>query len=871
MKRFISLLSLGLILASNIAFTANAASTYSGLDGSNAFADYIIYSSSSGYNFEETSDGNDTSGSSDVTIGQNAGSAVYLGFEQKFDGMVIDVGTSASGGEYIVDYWNGSSWNTLVSETAEDIKNDSTSGVFSINWERPSTWAKTSVNISFNEESSSAETSPSLYYIRFKITSAYGVTAKANQFGILNYNVILDLSTQLGDDLNPEADDVSFTSSTGDTTIYVSSANVGDDDIGDEDSYGYALYTPSSASYTYTINVSGYVSESATVTLSEAATVLTESLNYAQVLVARDPETSNEVSIDSAVAGSLGSTCTISSSRAYCPVSAAQDGTLATVQADGYAPTTVTIFDRVLDSDAQSVNYLTLNYAYIATIKDKDGDFITDATVEMGNDLIECEYIANGEYGCVVPVSNNDGSIRISANNYEDLSTTFSTARDSNSDAQVSQTFTLNDDEIVETNGVDYDVVGMEWQDDGDFVFTLENEGDEDTDDDEKVYVAVYVDGDREYYEYFENESGDDFLDANESEEFNLGDNFLKDEDEKYEVEVCVDYTDTVDEDDESNNCLEDDLEMDSDNNDDGINLEVEDIYLDDEDLMVEIINSGDENIDKDEYIKIYVYVDGDLEQIETVYGEDDDTDFYNDGDSDVINLGDSALEDQGSTYDVEVCVDFNDNIDETDEDDNCREEDEDELEEDPSNGDSCGDFVDIGNHWGEEYICNLFDRDVVEGYSNYYFKPNDDVSRAEFLKMALLGADLNPYDVDTEYYSDVDDDSWYYEYVTYASKKDYVEGYGDGSFRPNDDISRAEAIAILLRIAGEEDYEYDSGDIDFNDVETYDWFAWAVVLADELDIVDGYSNGLFGPANDLSRAEAAKIIDLAYEEFYND
>lgn len=869
MKRFISLLSLGLILASNIAFTANAATTYSGVDQSNAFADYIIYSSAAGYNFEKTSEGNDSTGSNDVIIGQNAGSAIYLGFAEKFDGLSIDVGTSASSGKYLVEYWNGSSWKTLVSETTADIKNDSTTGVFSLDWDRPTDWAKNTINVNFNEEASTTETSTSLYYVRFKITSAYGTQAYADQFGILVYNVLFDLSTQLGTDLTSEADDISFTSSTGDTTIYATS-----NDVGDNNYFGYALYTPSSTSYTYTINISGYVTESASVSLDESSELVTESLNYGQVLVARDPETSNETTIASAVAGSSSVSCTISSGRAYCPVSAAADNSNATVQADGYAPSSMTLANRALDSDAQSINYLTLNYAYIATVKDEDGNTVSDATVEMGDSSysIDCDYISSGQYGCVVPVSNDEALIRISEDDSDTLTTSFSTARDNNSDAQVSQTFTLNSGEPSNDDGVDYDVVEMEWQDDGDFVFTVENEGDEDTDSDENVYIAVYVDGEREYYEYFENESGDSFLDANESEDFNLGDDFLEDEDEEYEVEVCVDYTDTVDEEDESNNCLEDDLELDSNSDDeDGINLELEDMYLDDEDLMVEIVNSGDEDIDEDEYIKIYVYVDDELEYTLTVDGEDDDTDFYNGDDSDTINLGDNALEDQGNTYDVEVCVDVGDNIDETDEDDNCREEDEDELEEEPNDGDSCGDFVDISSHWGEEYICNLYDRDVVEGYSSTYFKPDDDVSRAEFLKMALLGADLDPYDVDTEYYSDVDDDAWYYEYVTYASKKDYIEGYGDGTFRPNDDINRAEALVILFRIAGEDDYDYDSGDIDFNDVETYDWFAWAVVLADDLNIVDGYSNGLFGPANDLSRAEAAKIIDLAYEEFYND
>ena len=75
--------------------------------------------------------------------------------------------------------------------------------------------------------------------------------------------------------------------------------------------------------------------------------------------------------------------------------------------------------------------------------------------------------------------------------------------------------------------------------------------------------------------------------------------------------------------------------------------------------------------------------------------------------------------------------------------------------------------------------------------------------------------------------------------------------------------------MAILLSIAGEDDEDFDSGDIDFWDVETSDWFAVYVVIATDFDIIEGYSDDSFRPTNDISRAEAAKIVDVAFEEFY--
>ncbi|MEK9159371.1 MAG: S-layer homology domain-containing protein [Patescibacteria group bacterium] len=879
MKRFISLLSLALMLASNVALTANAATTYTGVDESNAFSDYVAYASASGTLFERTTAASNSIPTSDIRIGKDADEALYFGYDQMFEGVSMDIGTAATGGKYIVEYWNGSSWATVISETTANFENNSSTGVFSLSWDWGDipTWAKTTLNVAFNEEGSSSSSSPevtdSLYYVRLRLTSGYSAIAKADQVGILKYNaVFLALQSELGTDLTLSESSVSFASSTGDTTIYDSI------DMGDG-AYGYALYTPSSTAYTYTINVSGYVEESADVTLSKEGTGFIETIDFAQVLVARDPDTANEVTIDSAKAGTSSTTCTISSKRAYCPVPASQDAANGTVYADGYAPTAVALSNRALDTDAQATNYMDLNYAYLATVKDQSGNYISDATVEMGDSSysIDCEYVSNGQYGCVVPTSNDLGKIRISGDNFDTETTAFSTARDSNSDSQVSQTFTIDEDvecgsSCSDDDEADLDVVSMDWEDDGDFVFTLENIGDEDVDEDENVYVAIYVDGDREYYEDFSNESGDDFLDAGEEDSFNLGNDFLEDEDEEYEVKICVDYTDTVDESSESNNCLTEDLEIDSDD-EDGIDLEIEDMYVDDEDLIFEIANNGDEDVDDNESVKIYVYVDETLEYTLVVDGDDEDeAEFFEAGESVKFNVGDNVFDDHGNTYDVEVCVDVGNSVEETEEDNNCLEEDEDELEEGADNNDNdCEDFVDVDGHWGEEYICNLFDLEVVEGYNQYYFGPDYDVTRAEFLKMALLAFDKDVEDADGNYYNDVSSSAWYYEYVSYATEEDYVEGYADGNFRPNDDISRSEALVILLRIAGQDDTEgdnIDSDDIDFDDVDDSDWFAWAVVVADEDNIVDGYSNGDFGPSNDLSRAEAAKIIDLATEEY---
>ena len=531
MKRFISLLSLAMILAGNLVLSANAATTYTGVSHSNAYADAAIYASAAGTTYEKTSDAADT-GTNDVIFGQTSGEMLYMGFAEKFDGVSIDIGTSASGGAYVLEYWNGSSWATLIGSSSATVQN--TSGYLGLEWTRPSDWAKTTVNMSLTEDGSFNEMSSSLYFVRTRITSNYSARAYADQIGVLDYNAIFDVENQLGQSVSMDSSSVSFSSSAADNTVYASKSMSSTE-------YAYALYTPSTASYNYTLNVSGYVQESGSANFSEATTTVSETLNFAQVVKAYDNHGS-QITISSISAGAY--SCTISNKVAYCPISAANDSMNVTVYASAYDASTITLYNRSSDSEAQAVN-----------------------TVYMNS----------------------------------------------------------TDDE-----GIDLDVESMEWQDDGDFVVTLQNEGDEDVDEDEKVYVAVYVDGDREYYDYYENDSSSSFLNAGKSQTLNFGDDFLDDDEDSYDVEVCVDATDTVDEDDESNNCYEKTLRQDDD--DEGVDLEVDDLYMDDDDLIVKVINSGDEDVSSSKTVKLYVYVDGDLEYTLSIDDHDDEGDFFEAG-----------------------------------------------------------------------------------------------------------------------------------------------------------------------------------------------------------------------------------------------
>lgn len=867
MKRFISSLTIALFLAANLMpLGASAAATYAGPNESNSFADKTISAYASGTTTEETTDAIDT-GANDFSIGQTAGDGLYIGSNDTFDGISLDIDTTATGGKYILDYWDGTTWDTLISETTADLKNDSTSGVFSLNWDRPSDWTQTAVTMSFDESGAASVSSGSLYFVRLRVSSSYTSRAKGSQVGILNYNAKFNLQNELGSTVTGQLSSISFSSSTGDATVYA------EKELGNG-AYEYALYTPSSTSYTYTIDVSGYVEKTNSVTLSETSSTVNETLQFTQVLVAKDPATSSEVSIALAVAGTANETCSISSKRGYCSLTTAEDNANFTVYADGYSPISTALYNRTADAESQAINNVTMGYAYLATVKDENGNLLNSVTVKAGDNLdITCISLGSGQYGCIVPISQIQGDIQVTDSDYDTEESTFSTIRNSNDDAQVTQTFTVQSNGNSGNDGVDLRVSDLQLEDNGDLKFTVENQGDEDTDNGEDVFIYVNVEGDKVWSESYENDSDDDsFLDAGEEDTINAGDNLFDDYDDgdRVDVEVCVDAKDTIDEDDEDDNCREETVEIGGNNSNDEVDLEITDLYTDDDgDLKFVAENTGDEDVASGKSVTIYVYVDGDLEWSESVsQSSGDDNEYLDADDSTTFNVGDNVFDNHGDTYDVEVCVDSKDTIDESSENNNCMEEDESELDNGENDSNDCSTFIDIDNTFATDYICNLYDRGSVNGKTSRTFDPEEDITRAEFLKIVLLDAGMDPYATSNVFYDDVSSNDWYYSYITYATTRGYVEGFSDGTFRPNDDLSRAEAVVILLNVYGEDDQDFSAGDIDFWDVGTSDWFAYAVVIADENNIVEGYTDNSFRPYEDISRAEAAKIVDVAYNEF---
>lgn len=109
--------------------------------------------------------------------------------------------------------------------------------------------------------------------------------------------------------------------------------------------------------------------------------------------------------------------------------------------------------------------------------------------------------------------------------------------------------------------------------------------------------------------------------------------------------------------------------------------------------------------------------------------------------------------------------------------------------------------------------------------------------------------------------FSDVTSDTTYSEAIQYLKDDGVVEGYPDGTYRPNTNINRAEFTKILMEAAHDEDL---TGSNCFPDVGT-EWFAKYICSAKSEGVIDGYEDGYFRPGNSVNFSEAAKIIANTY------
>jgi len=110
--------------------------------------------------------------------------------------------------------------------------------------------------------------------------------------------------------------------------------------------------------------------------------------------------------------------------------------------------------------------------------------------------------------------------------------------------------------------------------------------------------------------------------------------------------------------------------------------------------------------------------------------------------------------------------------------------------------------FTDTTGYIYETAIIYVKTNGIVNGYNDGSFKPNAQINRAEFTKIlaqVAFPAELSTYKVTKSCFKDVPTDAWFNKYVCLAKEKGIIGGYSDGTFRPTQNINVAESLKITL------------------------------------------------------------------------
>jgi hypothetical protein len=165
-------------------------------------------------------------------------------------------------------------------------------------------------------------------------------------------------------------------------------------------------------------------------------------------------------------------------------------------------------------------------------------------------------------------------------------------------------------------------------------------------------------------------------------------------------------------------------------------------------------------------------------------------------------------------------------------------------------------------NDYFYEGVRYLYCSATISGYDDNTFRPYNSTTRGQMVKIVVLVFGYAIYTPTTPTFMDVPADHPFYQFVETAAFNGIVAGYADGSFRPYNNVTRAQLCKIVVEAAGWEPIA--PGTPSFTDVGFDNPFLHYVEAAYCHGIISGYSDGTFRPYNSATRGQIAKIVYLA-------
>ena len=170
--------------------------------------------------------------------------------------------------------------------------------------------------------------------------------------------------------------------------------------------------------------------------------------------------------------------------------------------------------------------------------------------------------------------------------------------------------------------------------------------------------------------------------------------------------------------------------------------------------------------------------------------------------------------------------------------------------------------FNDMTDHkWAEEAVNALFEKGIISGIGNSNFNPEGKITREQFAKMVVLALNAYKGDAKTTL-KDVNSEDWSYTYIASAVQAGLIMGNDNNEFKGTETITRQDIAVILYRAMQKKEVKLDNAKDSFNDIDYISDYAKDAVkyMAGE-GIINGFEDGSFRPTEPATRAQAAKLI----------
>lgn len=165
----------------------------------------------------------------------------------------------------------------------------------------------------------------------------------------------------------------------------------------------------------------------------------------------------------------------------------------------------------------------------------------------------------------------------------------------------------------------------------------------------------------------------------------------------------------------------------------------------------------------------------------------------------------------------------------------------------------------DISGYWAEKVVVEWVENGLASGYPDGTFRPENDISRAEFMSLVNSAFEYTQEEEEIDY-KDISTGKWYISIIKKAKAAGYISGYNDGTMKPDNPITREEVATIIVKLM---DLRLDAKGIDgFKDKDKIKWSKEYVGAVVNAKYMVGFTDGTFNPQKNITRGEAIYALN---------